>query len=102
MKKKLLEVAERILSAFLSGFACFGMFLLIWVLLKIFAPEEPQIEEAGFLVLLSMLLIHAVTKGLDYVRDLLWEFELDELIREGSKSEQDIQAEALYEHLEVK
>ena len=99
MIKRLLEAAERILSAILSGFACFGLFILIWVLLKIFAPEEPRIQDAGIPVFLSMLLVHAITKGLGYVRSLLWETELDELIREGSKSEQEKQGEELYEHL---
>lgn len=102
MTKRLLELAERILSAVLSGLGCVGSFVLIWALLKVFGKEDPRIENAGIIIFVSMLAIRLINNGLKDVRSLLWEEELDELIREGSKTEQDIQADELYEHLEVK
>ena len=101
MTKRLLEFAERVFTAILSGLACLGSFILIWVLLRVFAQEEPQLENAGIILFLSMLAIHLINSGISYFRSLLWEEELDELIREGSKTEQEIEADKLYEHLEV-
>ena len=102
MTKRLLELAERVLSAILSGLGCLGLFILIWALLKVFGAEDPKIENAGIIIFVSMLAIRLINNGLKDVRSLLWEEELDELIREGSKTEQDAEAEELYEHLEVK
>lgn len=101
MTKRLLEFAERVFTAILSGLACLGSFILIWVLLMVFAQEEPQLEHAGIILFLSMLAIHLINSGISYFRSLLWEEELDELIREGSKTEQEIEADRLYKHLEV-
>ena len=101
MTKRLLEFAERVFTAILSGLACLGSFILIWVLLMVFAQEEPQLENAGIILFLSMLAIHLINSGISYFRSLLWEEELDELIREGSKTEQEIEADRLYKHLEV-
>ncbi len=102
MTKRLLELAERVLSAILSGLGCLGLFILIWALLRAFGSEDPKIENAGIIIFVSMVVIRLINNGLKDVRSLLWEEELDELIREGSKTEQDIQADELYEHLEVK
>lgn len=104
--KKLVKLAERILNAFQSAFACLGMFTLVWVLMRVFRHEEPKIENAGIPVFLCMVVVHGVNKALAYLRDLLFDFELDEMLEVGSKTDEELQEELqaaeLFEHLRVK
>ena len=100
--KRLVKLAERILNAFQSAFACIGLFALVWVLMRAFCREEPQLANAGIPFFLCWLVVHGVNKVLAYIRDLLWDFELDEMLEIGSATEEDLQAAELLEHLEVK
>lgn len=101
MAEKLVKLAERLLNAFLSAFACLGMFTLVWVLMRVFRHEEPQLANAGIPFFLCWLVVHGVNKALAYLRDLLFDFELDEMLEVGSATEEDLQAAELCEHLGV-
>ena len=94
MKKKLLEVAERILSVMLSVFACLGMFLVFIFVIGLFATRTLTHGEMISVGLVSMFLTYCLTQGLMYVRYQRLEILADEL-----EQQKDEQAEELYDHL---
>lgn len=100
--KRLVSLAERLLNSFQSAFACVGMFTMVWMLMGVICPEETRIENAGIPVFFCMVVVHGVNKALAYLRDLLFDFELDEMLEIGSATEEDFKAAELFEHLEVK
>ena len=101
MAKRLVSLAERLLNSFQSAFACVGMFTIVWMLMGVFFPEQARIENAGIPVFCCMVVVHGVNKALAYLRDLMFDFELDEMLEVGSATEEDLQAAELCEHLGV-
>lgn len=103
--KRLVSLAERLLNSFQSAFACVGMFTMVWMLMGVFFPEQTKIENAGIPVFFCMVVVHGVNKALAYLRDLLFDFELDEMLELGSKTDEELQEELqaaeLCEHLGV-
>lgn len=96
MKKKILEVAERILSTMLSSFSCVGMFAILNLLINVFWERELQTGELFGLLAASVILTYFLKNGHEYVRYKRLEILADEL-----EQERDEQAEELYEHLRV-
>ena len=102
MKKRFHEEILRILHSMLSGLACLGLFVLLWIVINMFGEKELQFDDTGIIIFFSILFIQVINEVIKHVRSILWDEELDELIREGSKTDEDAQAEELFKHLEVK
>lgn len=105
MTKRLVKLAERFLNAFQSAFACIGLFTLVWMLMRAFYPEVARVENAGIPFFVCWLVVYGVNKALAYLRELMFDFELDEMLELGSKTEEELQEELqaaeLCEHLGV-
>ena len=105
MAERIVRLGERLLNSFLSAFACLGMFAMAWMLMGVFIPEQTRLENAGIPVFICMVVVHGVNKALAYLRELLFDFELDEMLEVGSKTDEELQEELkaveLCEHLGV-
>jgi hypothetical protein len=96
MKKKLLRVAERILSGLIYGFAFVGMFVFFISVAEIITQRELTNVETGSLITASLFLTGCLKVAYKNVR-----YQIIELLGEEIEKAEE-QADELYEHLEVK
>lgn len=94
--KKLLRIAERILTGLIYGFAFGGMFVFFISVAEIIVKRELTSEELGSLIAASLFITGCLKVLYKHVR-----YELLELLGEEIEKAEE-QADELYEHLEVK